>query len=147
MKIFLADLDASHESEHVYQGRYSDRGVEDKQNTLAVFIQFASTRYQRDLLYMSTQVSQPGLKVFRRKRANTTRAIVCSPITTRISSKISMDGQRHCTLDNRSAQHFAMWDYWPRGKGIESQSKEIRLKRRFNQSRNYENLRLSRLVL
>ena len=64
----LVDLDASHESEHVYQGRYSDRGVEDKTEYLSSIHPIVASHpiSKRPSLYVNPSL-QIGLKA-RRKR-------------------------------------------------------------------------------
>lgn len=116
MREFLAGLTATHDSEHVYRGRYSDRGVDD-----------------------SGRVYPSAVHPVVRTHPNTgRRALFVNPgFTTRIN-ELSADESRALLdylfrhqqrqefqvrfrwspnaiafWDNRCTQHFALWDYWP----------------------------------
>ncbi|MCZ6831298.1 MAG: taurine dioxygenase [Gammaproteobacteria bacterium] len=116
MKRILSSLTAMHESEHLYRGRYSDRGVDD-----------ASMEYP--------SAEHP---VIRTHPVTGKQAIyVNSCFTTRIVGLERKESDalleflfQHCQRpefqirwrwqkndmvfwDNRCVQHFAVWDYWP----------------------------------
>ena len=129
MKIFLANLDASHESEHVYQGRYSDRGVEDKtEYPSSIHPIVASHPISKDLLYMSTSFTT-RLKVFRRRGQTLLELLFAHQSRPEFQVRFQWTVNAIALWDNRSAQHFAMWDYWPQPRqGHRVTIKEIRLK-------------------
>jgi taurine dioxygenase len=116
MQTFLTTLTARHESEHIYRGRYSDRGVDD-----------AGRRYP--------EAVHP---VVRTHPDSGRQALYVNPsFTTRINGLAARESQallgflfRHqqrpefqvrfswtpnavALWDNRCTQHFALWDYWP----------------------------------
>ncbi|MEM8766072.1 MAG: TauD/TfdA family dioxygenase [Pseudomonadota bacterium] len=113
---FLITLTARHESEHIYRGRYSDRGVDD-----------AGRRYP-EAVHPLVRTHAPSGR----------RSLYVNPsFTTRIEGLASDESRalldylyRHqqrpefqvrfhwtpnaiAFWDNRATQHFALWDYWP----------------------------------
>lgn len=116
MRNFLATLTAAHESEHIYRGRYSDRGVDDAGKVYpsaehpvlrthpdtgrrALFVNRAFTTRinglsrgeSRMLLdYLCRQVEDPSLQV-----------------------RCHWSENDIALWDNRCVQHMALWDYWP----------------------------------
>ena len=121
------------------------------QNTQAVFIQsLPLTRYRkRPTLYVNPSFTT-RIKAFLRKRANTILELLFAHQSRpEFQIRFQWTVNAIALWDNRSAQHFAMWDYWPQPR----QGHRVTIKGEppqrgdFNQSRNYENLRLSRSVL
>ncbi len=116
MRAFLANLTARHASEHVYRGRYADRGVDDTGKAYP----FAD---------------HPVVRTHPESRRNA--LYVNRAFTTRINELTSKESERLLTFlfrhverpefqcrfhwtphaialwDNRCTQHFALWDYWP----------------------------------
>jgi taurine dioxygenase len=116
LRKMLSGLTALHESEHVYRGRYADRGVDD-----------------RDKVY--PQATHP---VIRTHPETARKAIyVNRTFTTRINELSASESEAvlaflfdHCEQidfqirfrwevndvafwDNRCVMHHAIWDYWP----------------------------------
>jgi taurine dioxygenase len=113
---FLSTLSATHESEHVYRGRYADRGVDDAGRTYPSTVHpvvRTHPRSGRQALYVN-----PGF---------TTRINELSPAESgtllsflyRHQQRAEFQIRFHWTpnaialWDNRCTQHFALWDYWP----------------------------------
>src|SRR5205085_587139 len=116
MKEFLEGLTGVHESEHIYRGRYADRGVDDdgKQYPVAehpvirthpetgkqaLFVNSAFTTRIKELEAAESQALLQFL--FR---------LVENPY-----HQVRYRWQRNDVVmwDNRCAQHIAIWDYWP----------------------------------
>ena len=116
MQAFLSTLSARHESEHIYRGRYADRGVDD-----------------RNKVYPAA--THP---VVRTHPESGRQALYVNPsFTTRVNGLTSEESDALLALlfrhqqrpefqvrfqwrendvalwDNRCTQHFALWDYWP----------------------------------
>jgi taurine dioxygenase len=116
MKAYLETLTAAHESEHIYRGRYADRGVDDtgkvypsavhpvirshpETGRKALFVNRAFTTRINELTrgeshalldHLFGLVEDPSLQVRNRWAEN----------------DIAL-------WDNRCVQHMALWDYWP----------------------------------
>ena len=112
----LLGLSALHESEHVYRGRYSDRGVEDSGKT-----------YPRAVHPVIRTHPETGRKAIYVNRTFTTRINELSETESKAILDYLCD---HCERidfqiryrwdvndvafwDNRCAMHRAIWDYWP----------------------------------
>lgn len=116
MKGYLESLTAAHESEHIYRGRYADRGVDDSGKVYpsavhpvirthpdtgrkALYVNRAFTTRINDLTkgesralldHLFSLAEDPSLQVRNRWAEN----------------DIAL-------WDNRCVQHMALWDYWP----------------------------------
>lgn len=116
MKEFLRTCTAMHESEHIYRGRYSDRGVDDAEKVFpsaehpvvrthpvsgreAVYVNRAFTTKIVDLeqgesdallKFLFTHLEQPQFQV-----------------------RFQWEENSIAFWDNRCTQHLALWDYWP----------------------------------
>jgi len=115
-KQMLAGLTALHESEHIYRGRYADRGVEDQ-----------GKRYPKAAHPVIRTHPETGRKAIFVNRTFTTciqelsRAESDAVLTLlfdhceQIDFQIRFRWERNDVAfwDNRSVMHRAVWDYWP----------------------------------
>jgi taurine dioxygenase len=116
MKQMLDGLTALHESEHIYRGRYSDRGVED-----------TGKEYPRAIHPVIRTHPETGRKAIFVNRTFTTRINELTPAESDAVLKLLF---HHCEevdfqirfrwekndvafWDNRCVMHRAIWDYWP----------------------------------
>jgi alpha-ketoglutarate-dependent taurine dioxygenase len=116
LKAMLEGLTARHESEHVYRGRYADRGVDD-----------AGRVYPAATHPVVRTHPETGLKALYVNRTFTTRI---NELSERESAALLALLFDHCEQvdfqirfrweqydvafwDNRCAMHRAIWDYWP----------------------------------
>jgi taurine dioxygenase len=116
MRRMLDGLTALHESEHVYRGRYSDRGVEDQGKV-----------YPKATHPVIRTHPETGRKAIFVNRTFTTRINELSETESAAVLTLLFD---HCEQidfqirfrweqndvafwDNRSVMHRAVWDYWP----------------------------------
>jgi taurine dioxygenase len=112
----LSGLTALHESEHVYRGRYSDRGVEDQGKT-----------YPQAVHPVIRTHPETGRKAVYVNRTFTTRINELSESESEAILECLFDHCEHVDFqiryrwerydvafwDNRCAMHRAIWDYWP----------------------------------
>lgn len=116
MQKMLAGLTALHESEHIYRGRYSDRGVDD-----------SGKQYPQAVHPVIRTHPETGKKAIYVNRTFTTRI---NELAAAESDAILEMLYEHCESvdfqirfrwerndvafwDNRCAMHRAIWDYWP----------------------------------
>lgn len=116
MKQFLAPLQASHESRHVYAGRYGSKEQDSRDGSFPEAVHPVVRTHPvtgRRALYVN--------------RAFTTRIRGLAPLESRAVLDLLFAHQENpryqCRFrwhpgsvamwDNRCAQHYALWDYWP----------------------------------
>jgi len=116
MKRLLNGLSATHESEHIYRGRYSDRGVDDEGKV-----------YPKAVHPVIRTHAETGRKAIFVNRTFTTRINELTPTESHAVLNLLFD---HCEQvdfqirfrwekndvafwDNRCVMHRAIWDYWP----------------------------------
>jgi taurine dioxygenase len=116
LKSMLAGLTATHASEHVYRGRYSDRGVDD-----------GGRVYPQAVHPVVRTHPETGRKALYVNRTFTTRINELSPTESdavlallfahseQIDFQIRFRWERNdmAFWDNRCVMHHAVWDYWP----------------------------------
>jgi taurine dioxygenase len=117
LKTLVTGLTAVHASEHVYRGRYSDRGVDD-----------ANKAYPQAVHPVVRTHPETGRKALYVNRTFTTRINELSQEESdalldllfrhceHINFQIRFRWERNDVAfwDNRCAMHRAVWDYWPR---------------------------------
>ncbi len=113
---WLMTLSAHHESEHIYRGRYADRGVEDEgrvypsalhpvvrthpdSGRLALYVNPSFTTRIEGLEAAESEALL-GLLYEHQQRAEFQVRFRWTPNAVAL-------------WDNRCTQHFALWDYWP----------------------------------
>ena len=116
MKVLLSGLTARHESEHVYRGRYSDRGVDDY-----------GRHYPEAVHPVVRTHPETGRKALYVNRTFTTRIVELQEAESaallgflfnhseQIEFQIRFRWSRNDVAfwDNRCVMHHAVWDYWP----------------------------------
>lgn len=116
MQNFLLTLQAHHESEHVYRGRYADRGeVDDDKTYPRALHPVICTHPQsgRRALYVNPSFTTriDGLT----KNESDTLLLMLYKHQQRPEFQVRFKWSKNAIAlwDNRCTHHFAMWDYWP----------------------------------
>ncbi len=116
MQEFLSGMTATHESEHLYRGRYTERGVDD---TGKVY-----PSAEHPIVRTHPQSGRQALYV---NPSFTARINGLSPAESKALLDFLYSHQQRpefqvrfrwtenaiALWDNRCTQHFALWDYWP----------------------------------
>lgn len=116
MQRFLCTLTAHHASEHIYRGRYADRGVDDAGRVYP--------SCDHPVVRKHPVTGRPALFV---NRSFTTHINGLAPGESRAlldfllahaerpeyQLRFTWTENAIALWDNRCLQHFAMWDYWP----------------------------------
>ena len=117
LKTMLNGLTAVHASEHVYRGRYADRGVDDRNKA-----------YPQAVHPVVRTHPETGRKALYVNRTFTTHINELSRAESDAILELLFDQGEHIDFqirfrwepndvafwDNRCAMHRAVWDYWPR---------------------------------
>jgi taurine dioxygenase len=116
MQAFLADKTAMHESEHVYRGRYAERGVDDTGKVYPSAehpVVRTHPRSGRQALYVNpsftTRIS--GLTTAESKAI--LQLLYQHQQRPEFQVRFRWSENAIALWDNRCTQHFAIWDYWP----------------------------------
>lgn len=113
---FLCGLTATHESEHLYRGRYAERGIND-----------AGKIYPSAAHPVVRTHPQSGRQALYVNPSFTTRIDGLEPAESKALLEFLYSHQQRPEFqvrfrwtenaiafwDNRCTQHFALWDYWP----------------------------------
>lgn len=116
MKKFVEGLAASHESEHIYRGRYADRGVNDAGRSFP--------KCEHPIVRTHPETGRRALFV---NRIFTRRIVGLEPAESdallrfllehaeKPDYQVRLRWRRNdvALWDNRCTQHMAIWDYWP----------------------------------
>jgi taurine dioxygenase len=116
MKAMLDRLTATHESEHIYRGRYSDRGVDD-----------TGKQYPTAVHPVIRTHPETGRKAIYVNRTFTRRINELTDVESDAVLKMLFEHSEHVDFqirfrwqqndvafwDNRCMMHRAIWDYWP----------------------------------
>ena len=116
MQGFLQTLTARHESEHVYRGRYSDRGVDDSKREYPSH-SHPVVRTHPENGRLALYVNPSFTTRINELRADESQALLSylyqHQQRSEFQTRFSWRTNAIALWDNRSTQHFALWDYWP----------------------------------
>ncbi len=148
LKSFISELNAHHESEHVYRGRYSDRGVVDKPHYPRSIHPLVAKHpiSGRPTLYVNPSFTTRIEGLSKNESRTLLDLLFTHQSRLEFQVRFRWTSKAIALWDNRSAQHFAIWDYWPRPR----QGHRVTIKGsapeqgRQIETKFYENLRLSR---
>ena len=115
-KKFLDNLNAVHESEHIYKGRYADRGVEDSNinypKAIHPVVRTHPETKKKSLFVNRTFTTQiEGLSSIESDRILEFLFAHCESLEFQIRYKWNLFDM--VFWDNRCLMHRAIWDYWP----------------------------------
>lgn len=116
MQDFLSDKTAIHESEHVYRGRYADRGVDDTGKVYPSAehpVVRTHPRSRRQSLYVNPSFTTKinGLTTAESKAV--LQMLFAHQQRPEFQVRFKWSENAIAFWDNRCTQHFAIWDYWP----------------------------------
>ena len=116
LKHFLSNLKAVHESEHIYKGRYSDRGKKDNeinypQSTHPIVRTHPETNKKSIFVNRTFTTRIEGLSKIESDNILEFLFNHCESLEFQIRYKWNLNDL--VFWDNRCAMHRAIWDYWP----------------------------------
>lgn len=111
----LAGMTARHESDHVYRGRYADRGVDDASDYPVSEHPVIRTHPEtgRPCLYVNRSFTTRILEVDETESNEILTWLFDHLERPEFQVRLTWKQNDVALWDNRSLQHFAIWDYWP----------------------------------
>ncbi len=116
LQSFLETLTARHESEHIYRGRYSDRGVEDTDRIYPSAVHPVVRTHPdsgRRALYVNPSFTTRLCELSHDESAALLEYLYRHQQRPEFQVRFRWSRNAIALWDNRSTQHFALWDYWP----------------------------------
>ena len=116
LQAFLETLTARHESEHIYRGRYSDRGVDDANRTYPSATHPVVRTHPssgRRSLYVNPSFTTRICELTRDESSALLDYLYRHQQRPEFQVRFRWSENAIALWDNRSTQHFALWDYWP----------------------------------
>ena len=116
MQVMLSGLTASHESEHVYRGRYADRGVDDRGKVYPAATHPVIRTHPetgRKAIYVNRTFTRRVNELSEAEGAAVLGFLFehCEQIDFQI--RFRWERNDVAFWDNRCVMHRAIWDYWP----------------------------------
>lgn len=116
MQRFLMGLEAHHESEHVYRGRYADRGVDDSNRVYPRALHpIVRTHPEsgRQALYVNPSFTTRIEGLAEKESRALLHMLYAHQQRPEFQMRLQWQENTLALWDNRCTQHFALWDYWP----------------------------------
>lgn len=116
MKDILRGLHALHESEHVYRGRFADRGIDDAGRVFPKSehpIVRTHPVSRRESLYVNRAFTTQIVGLEQHESDAILAMLFTHLEQPRFQVRFRWDDNSIAFWDNRCTQHFALWDYWP----------------------------------
>ena len=113
---FLTKLTATHESEHIYRGRYAERGVVDtgKQYPSAIHpVVRTHPNSGRLALYVNPSFTTRINELNDSESSALLNMLYAHQQRSEFQVRFRWTQNAIALWDNRCTQHFALWDYWP----------------------------------
>ncbi|MDF1719435.1 MAG: TauD/TfdA family dioxygenase [Minwuia sp.] len=116
MQSFLEGLTATHESEHIYRGRYSDRGVDDSDKVYPSAVHPVVRTHPatgRKALYVNAGFTTRINELSKAESRNLLDFLFRHMEEQLMVTRFRWSENDVALWDNRCVQHRALWDYWP----------------------------------
>jgi len=116
LKNMLAGLTATHGSEHVYRGRYSDRGVNDQGKVYPQAVHPVVRTHPvsgRQALFVNRIFTRRIVQLTQRESDALLEMLFQHLETPEFQCRFRWAPGSVAFWDNRCAQHHALWDYYP----------------------------------
>jgi taurine dioxygenase len=116
MQAFLTTLRAHHESEHIYRGRYADRGVDDTGKVYPASLHPVIRTHPdtgRAALYVNRSFTTRIEGLSAAESAALLEFLCTHAERPEFQVRFTWTENAIALWDNRCTQHFALWDYWP----------------------------------
>ena len=115
-RAFLRGLSAHHETEHIYRGRYADRGVDDDGTEYPSAIHPVVRTHPetgRPSIYVNRSFTTRIEELDDEEGADLLRRLFRHVERPEFQIRFRWERNDIALGDNRCLQHFAIWDYWP----------------------------------
>lgn len=116
MQEFLMGLQAHHESEHIYRGRYADRGVDDTDRAYPSALHPVVRTHPdsgRKALYVNPSFTTRIDGLSKAESDMLLEMLYSHQQRPEFQMRLTWQPNTLALWDNRCTQHFALWDYWP----------------------------------
>ncbi|HEY5647381.1 MAG TPA: TauD/TfdA family dioxygenase [Pseudomonadales bacterium] len=116
LREFIATLSATHASEHVYRGRYADRGVDDSSRVYPSAVHPVVRTHPwsgRQALYVNPSFTTRINELTPDESRALLEYLYAHQQRPEFQVRFRWTPNAVAFWDNRCTQHFALWDYWP----------------------------------